>query len=456
MFSERSRSEGKSVAIVGAGLVGSLCSVILSKKGYSVTLYESRSDLRESGESAGRSINLALSERGRTALRLAGAEIETEIVDQAIPMYGRMLHSYTGEKTFVPYGKGDQCILSIDRRKLNETLLSKAERSNVTLKFLHKLTSLELDTGKMDFKLSDGSEVKDVADLVVGADGAYSAVRKCFMRKLRFNYSQEYIPHAYKELVMPSNPDGSYKMETNYLHIWPRHTFMLIALPNPDGTFTCTLFMPLDKFDTIDVDSEDDIIRFFESEFPDSVELFGRNELVTQYQTNPVSHLPSIKCFPYHSGSKAVIIGDAAHAMVPFYGQGMNAGFEDCTVLVGLLEKHLWNVGSALEEYSDTRYPDATAICDLAMYNYVEMRSHVLSTTFLMRKKVDGFLNWLMPRTFIPLYTMVAFTNIPYHTVVLRREWQDKVIGRCVWIFGLASVAGSVTIAAMIAKKLMT
>jgi kynurenine 3-monooxygenase len=315
------------------------------------------------------------------------------------------------------------------------------QEENVELKFKHKLVNVDLGSGQMEMMSPDGN-CQETTDLVMGCDGAFSSVRKAFVRNTRFNYSQEYIPHGYKELVMPAKDNGKYAMETNYLHIWPRHTFMMIALPNLDGSFTCTLFMPFDLFDTIK--TKDDIIAFFQREFPDSIPLFGQERLLETYRANPVGSLISVKCSPYHVGGKALLMGDAAHAMVPFYGQGMNAGFEDCFVLHELLEKHHGNMEAALAEYTETRNKDAETICDLAMYNYVEMRSHVTSKWFLMKKKIDNFLHWVMPSTFIPLYSMVTFSNIPYHIARERWHWQDKMIYRGLFCVGMIAVVTSV------------
>ena len=227
---------------------------------------------------------------------------------------------------------------------------------------------------------------------------------------------------------MPPSKDGEYAMELNYLHIWPRGSFMMIALPNQNKTFTCTLFMPYTIFDNIQ--NEEDIMAFFEREFPDSIPLIGREKIISDYKKNPVGDLISVKCSPYHYKDKCVIVGDAAHAMVPFYGQGMNCGFEDCLVLHKIMDKHNGDFGAALEEYSTTRNPDAEAIIDLAMYNYVEMRDHVNSKLFVIRKHFDNVLHWMFPKSWIPLYTMTTFTRIPYHEVIEKSKRQDRIVRR--------------------------
>ncbi|EDO45190.1 predicted protein, partial [Nematostella vectensis] len=407
--------------------VGALSAVFFAKRGYKVDLYESRQDPRKLQFVSLRSINLALSVRGISALAAVGCE--RPMVESGIPMHARMIHTLKGSKYAIPYGKKGQYIMSVERRKMNEHLLTVAEsHPNVTLHFGHKLKKVDVEKAHMTYKTSSAGEVVDVdADLLVGCDGAYSAVRKEIMRRPRFDYSQEYIPHGYKEICLPPDANGKHIMELNYLHIWPRNTFMMIALPNQDGTFTCTLFAPFDTFDKIK--TNDDVLNFFNKEFPDFIPLIGEEKLLSDWFTNPVGSMVSVKCKPYHVADKVVILGDAAHAMVPFYGQGMNCGFEDCLVLNEILDKHNDNLGAALEEYSMLRNPDAEAMCDLAMYNYIEMRSSVNSTLFLVKKYFFSFLHWLMPKTIIPLYTMVTFSRIPYHTVIKRSKLQDNVSG---------------------------
>lgn len=237
---------------------------------------------------------------------------------------------------------------------------------------------------------------------------------------------------------MPAKANGEYAMEPHFLHIWPRGTFMMIALPNQDMTFTCTMFMPYAIFDEIVTDH--DIMAFFEREFPDSIPLIGREKIIADYKKNPVGDLVSVKCSPYHYQDKCVIVGDAAHAMVPFYGQGMNCGFEDCLVLHTIIDKHNGDFAAALEEYSATRNPDAEAIIDLAMYNYLEMRDHVNSKLFVLRKHFDDLLHWAFPESWIPLYTMTTFTQIPYHKVIEKSKRQDKIVRLTMNGFAIASL----------------
>ena len=259
---------------------------------------------------------------------------------------------------------------------------------------------------------------------------------------------QLYIPHGYKEIEMPAASNGDYAMKLNYLHIWPRGTFMMIALPNQDKTFTCTLCMPHTIFNSID--TEQDIMDFFEREFPDSIPLIGREKIIRDFKKNPVGHLFSVKCSPYHYQDKCVIVGDAAHAMVPFYGQGMNCGFEDCLVMHTIMDKHEGDFTAALEEYSATRNPDAEAIIDLSMYNYLEMRDHVNSRLFVLRKHFDNILHWMFPKSWIPLYTMTTFTMIPYHNVIEKSKQQDKIVK---WIMFGIGATGLGIVSVLLYKK---
>ncbi|KAK3751867.1 hypothetical protein QZH41_009680, partial [Actinostola sp. cb2023] len=341
----------------------------------------------------GRSINLALSVRGIEALKAVGAHLP--MVQGGIPMYARMIHVHNGNKYAIPYGKKHQFILSVERCKMNEHLLQVADSyDNVTHHFEHKVVKIDLENARATCSCN-GTTVEVNADLIVGCDGAYSVVRKEMTKRPRFDYSQTYIPHGYKELRLEPTEGGQYRMEVNYLHIWPKNTFMMIALPNPDCSFTCTLFAPFEQFDMLT--NKEEVFKFFSKQFPDFIDLIGKENLIKEFFNNPTGPMVSVK------------------------------GFEDCLVLDELLEKHNNCIASALVEYSRVRNPDAEAMCDLAMYNYIEMRSSVNSKLFLAKKKLYSFLHWLMPNTVIPLYTMVTFSRIPYHTVIERNKWQDRV-----------------------------
>ncbi|XP_016085609.1 kynurenine 3-monooxygenase [Sinocyclocheilus grahami] len=447
---ESSSSKRKVIAVVGGGLVGSLNACFLAKRGFDVAVYESREDIRQAKVVKGRSINLALSHRGRQALKHVG--MEDKIVSKGIPMHARMIHNLNGKRSPIPYGKKGQYILSVDRANLNKELLTAADAyPNTTLNFNHKLQDWSPKSGTMTFFGPDGQKKEIQADLIVGCDGAFSAIRKQYLRQSRFNYSQTYIPHGYMELTMPPK-DGDFAMEPNYLHIWPRNTFMMIALPNLDRTFTCTLFMPFEEFEKIR--SGDEVIRFFQKYFPDSVPLIGVEALKQDFFRLPAQAMVSVKCSPYHLFDKCVLMGDAAHAVVPFYGQGMNAGFEDCLVFDEVMNQLNENLAAVLEEYTRVRVPDDHAIADLAMYNYVEMRAHVNSRYFLFRKYLDGFLHFILPKTIVPLYTMVTFTRTRYHEAVKRWHWQNKVITQGLWLCGAVSAAGGMYVLVRYSHKL--
>ncbi|XP_036430415.1 kynurenine 3-monooxygenase [Colossoma macropomum] len=433
------KNNKKRVAIVGGGLVGALNASFFAKRGFDVAVFESREDIRCAKVVKGRSINLALSHRGRQALKHIG--IEEKIVSMGIPMHARMIHSLNGKRSPIPYGKKGQYILSVDRANLNKELLSVAEAyPNTKLNFNHKLLDWSPETGAMTFHGPDGTEKDLQADLIVGCDGAFSATRKQFLRRSRFSYSQTYIPHGYLELTMPPR-NGDFAMEPNFLHIWPRNTFMMIALPNLDKTFTCTLFMPFEEFEKIT--TGDELLGFFQKNFPDSIPLIGVDGLIRDFFRLPAQALVWVTCSPYHVLDRCVLMGDAAHAMVPFYGQGMNAGFEDCLVFNEIMDQFNEDFAVVLPEYTRVRAPDDQAMAELAMYNYIEMRAHVNSRYFLFRKFLDNTLHFIMPKTIIPLYTMITFTRTRYHEAVTQWQWQNKVITRGLWIFGTMSIVGA-------------
>ena len=376
----------KVVAVIGAGLVGSLEACYLAKRGYEVHVYEYREDIRKMEHVAGRSINLAMSVRGLGALKKIDLD-EHVRNEYGIPMYARMIHSTNGDTNAIPYGKENQCIYSVGRRYVNEILLDEGSKyANINYHFKHKLLKTNLEKPELTFERTDVEDPEQkfvivTPDLVIGCDGAYSSVRKEMMKKPRFNYSQEYIPHAYMELCMPEI-NGDFAMPPNYLHIWPRGQFMMIGLPNQDKTFTLTLFMPTSTFESIT--DRESLLQFFKENFRDSINLIGKEKLISDFFSNKALPLVSVKCNPYNVSGKAVIMGDAAHAMVPFYGQGMNCGMEDCLVLEDALERHHDNLENSLDEFSKNRNPDAEAMCDLAMYNYVEV-------TFVFLSQIDHF-----------------------------------------------------------------
>ncbi|XP_050510664.1 kynurenine 3-monooxygenase isoform X1 [Diabrotica virgifera virgifera] len=424
----------KRVIIVGSGLVGSLCACYMAQRGYQVEVYEKRGDIREGKEIRGRSINLALSHRGRNALRSVG--LEEEILQAAIPMEGRLLHSISGELKSVLYDPScNQCIFSVGRNHLNKKLLEATQKfSNIELFFEHLLTGCDFDDGTVSLlNLKTSEEIQRSADLIIGADGAYSKLRLSMQQVPQFQYSQQYIEHGYLELCIPAK--RSHLMEPNHLHIWPRGTFMMIALPNQDSSWTVTLFMPFTNFENLT--DKEGILNFFKDTFPDALDLLGREHIVETFLNTKPSQLISIKCSPYHVGSKFMIIGDAAHAVVPFYGQGMNAGFEDCFFLNDLLDKNKDNFELTIKEYSKLRLKNTHGISDLSMYNYLEMRDLVNTFGFRVRKSLDHFLYRIFPSSWIPLYNSVSFTTMEYQECIENRRWQDKVLRQVFMAIGI-------------------
>jgi kynurenine 3-monooxygenase len=420
--------EGKNVVIVGAGLVGSLWAVYLSKAGYNVTIYERRSDIRKADISAGKSINLALSNRGWKALDAVG--VGDEIRKIAIPMYGRMMHDLQGNLTYQQYGKEGEAIFSVSRGKVNATMMDIAEKyGNATIHYNHECRRVDLKNGIVYLTNNlNGEQFEVQADLVFAADGAFSAVRYNSMQKLdRFNYSQSYISDGYREILLPANEDGSYKMDKNALHIWPRGRFMLIALANEDGSFTCTLFMPHDSGDFAfdKLTSKEAVDDFFKRIFPDFYEMMPN--VADAWEDHPLSSLAIVRCYPWAHG-KTALMGDAAHATVPFYGQGMNAGFEDCTVLSELMKKHNENWDAVFQEYSKERKPDGDALQNLSLDNYYVMRDYVADPQFLLRKKIEAKFSDLYPEKWMPLYSQVTFSEIRYSVAYNQGQVQNKIM----------------------------
>lgn len=418
----------KKVIIVGAGLVGSLWAIYMSKAGYKVTIYERRSDIRKAEISAGKSINLALSYRGWKALR--GAGVDDEVKKIALPMYNRIMHDLEGNLTTQAYGKKDQAIYSVSRGLLNSIMMTMAEeKGNAEIHYNYKCYDADLENGIVYFEDAlTGEKKQDQADLVFAADGAFSAIRYNAMQKLnRFNYSQNFIEDGYKELLLPANEDGSYKLDEKALHIWPRGRFMLIALPNEDGSFTCTLFMPYDNheyaFNKLTNDTLVD--AFFKNVFPDFHAIMPN--LIENWHMHPLSSLAIVRCYPWTYG-KTALMGDSAHATVPFYGQGMNAGFEDCTVLWDLMKKHNEDWEKVFSEYQQTHKPNGDALQDLSLHNYHVMRDYVADPKFLLQKKIEARIFEKHPDKWMPLYSQVTFSHIPYSEAIAIGKKQDKIM----------------------------
>jgi kynurenine 3-monooxygenase len=415
------------IGIVGAGLVGSLQAILMAKKGYDVTVFENRPDLRKAKLIAGKSINLALSDRGWKALKIAG--IDQDIREMAIPMYKRCMHALDGSLSYQPYGKEGQAIYSVSRGGLNQKLMNLADQyPQIKYNFNKKCKDIELNTNTLVFEdTNTKTEEKHSFDRVFATDGAFSAVRFRMQKTSMFDYSQKYLDHGYKELVIPANEDGSHKLDPNCLHIWPRGEFMMIALANQDGSFTCTLFFPMfgeESFDTINTPEK--VSAFFAKTFPDAVPLMPT--LLEDYFENPTSALVMVRCNPWNIDDKVLLLGDAAHATVPFYGQGMNCGFEDCTVFGEMLEAAGGNWDGLLTEYSKNRVKDGNAIIDLSLMNYIEMRDLTGNKDFLLRKKIEAKFSDLHPDKWIPMYSQTTFSNIPYHKVIENGKAQDAIM----------------------------
>lgn len=430
--------KNKHALIVGSGLVGSLWAVFLAKRGYKVDVFERRGDMRTAGYSGGRSINLAMSHRGWRAVEKAG--IQEELRQVAIPMQGRMMHSPAGELTFQPYGKEGEAIYSVSRGGLNLELLRIADQhEQVQFHFHQKCVDADVESGKVRFEHALSGEITEAeAPLIFGTDGAFSALRGSIQHRPRFNYSQSYLDYGYKELTIPPGPGGSFLMEKHALHIWPRGNFMLIALPNIDGSFTCTLFMPFEgEYSFEKLQTEAQVSAFFQQFFADAVPLMP--DLLHDFLQNPTSALATVRCSPWNVGGRVLLLGDAAHAIVPFFGQGMNAGFEDCTILDGMLDVMGENWDEVIPLFAQQRVPDANAIADLALQNFIEMRDLVADPEFLLQKRIAALLAERYPQDFMPMYSMVSFSHVPYREALRAGKEQAVLLGRIAALEGIES-----------------
>lgn len=427
----------KNFTIIGAGLVGSLLSIYLVKRGYNVTVYERRPDMRKNRISAGKSINLALSDRGWRGL--AGVGLTDEIKKVAIPMKGRMIHDVNSNLTFQPYGTDDQAIYSVSRGGLNCVMMDLAEKHGAKIIFNERCTGVDLENTTAHFENTETGIKSDVkSDRIFATDGAFSAGRAQLQTSTdRFNYQQFYLEHGYKELCILPTITGDFAMEKNALHIWPRGQFMLIALPNMDHTFTCTLFFPFEgvkSFATIN--TKEKMLDFFRTTFPDTIQLMPTLE--EDYMNNPVSSLVTVKCTPWVYKDKLALVGDAAHAIVPFFGQGMNCGFEDCVVLNELMDKYGEDWNTIFAEYGRLRKPDGDAIADLAVGNFIEMRDRVADPKFLLQKKIEANFTKKHPDKWTPLYTMVTYSpHIRYSTALKEGIRQENIMKEIMAIPGI-------------------
>ncbi|WP_077285324.1 FAD-dependent oxidoreductase [Cognaticolwellia aestuarii] len=426
MSLSKNSSTRETITIAGAGPVGTLLAIILARHGHSVNLFESRPDSRLKSIYQGKSINIALSDRGWLALEAVG--LDRLVKQQAIAMHKRIMHAIDGSLTEQAYGKESQAIWSVSRAGINEQLLDLAEQEPlISIKFDQRLVDVNFDNACASF-LHEHNIEKVSADILFGADGAYSKVRRLAQETPRFSYSQSYMPQSYIELHIPANDDGSFKMAKNALHIWPRNKFMLIALPNPDGSFTCTLFLDFQgDMSFASLTERDNVEQFFQANFADAMALLENP--IDDFMAKTANPLFLVKVDPWVINEKVALIGDAAHAMVPFYGQGMNCGFEDCRELGQLITQYNHNWSKIFPAYQAQRKINADAITELAQRNFIEMSEHSGQARFLLQKKIEAEFHQRHPELWTPLYSMVTFSpDIPYSTALVIGDIQQVIM----------------------------
>lgn len=426
------------ITIIGGGLAGPLLACLMAEQGWQVHVLERRGDPRRAGYSGGRSINLALSARGLQALDRIG--LKQRVLDTVVPMQGRIMHDREGRTAYSPYSCIEgEAINSVSRGQLNCILLDAAEaHENVTIDFDVECHSIDVPEATVSCSINGGAPSELKADLIVGADGAGSMVRHAMDAIERIDAGTEFIDSGYKELTIPAADDGSFQLESHALHIWPRGHYMMIALPNNDGSFTCTCFWPHEGPESFaSVDSPEAADSFFKAHFGDVVPIMPN--LVEEFVANPVGPLGTVHCTCYHHGSTAVLIGDAAHAIVPFFGQGMNAAFQDCLRLADCLDAHDDQL-AALAAYDATQRPDGDAIGEFSLSNFIEMRDKTASPYFRLLQRVRKQLSRLFPNLYMPRYNLVSFTTIPYATV-RRRLARRRLLGQLAAVWAIACLA---------------
>lgn len=413
------------IAVIGSGLVGTLLAIYLKKQGHTVHVLDRSPDIR-TVEFSGRSINLVMSTRGWKALENIG--LNEEIRKIGIPVDKRAIHLQDGKLNYQFYGKEGEAIFSLSRGVLNRKMIDLAEAAGVEFKFEHKIWDVNLSEATLYIGESERGEWKELQyDKVFGADGAFSRIRHRMQRQSMFDYSQEFMKIGYKELHIPANPDGTHKIDKNSLHIWPRGNFMLMALANLDGSFTCTLFMPFEGENSFEsLQNEKQLVDFFAEFFPDTGAVIP--DLVEDFFKNPTSYLVIMKCYPWTYEDKVAIIGDAAHAIVPFYGQGMNAGFEDITILSEMMAKYGDDWKTIFEEYQKERKPNADAIAELSRRNFMEMSAKTADESFLLQKKIEKWFSDKHPDKWLPLYSRVTFSTHPYSEALALGDFQNKIM----------------------------
>ncbi len=419
------RQTPKDIAIIGSGLIGSLLAIYLRRLGHKITVFDRRPDIRTI-EFSGRSINLAMSDRGWKTLAEVG--IEKDIKEIAIPLYKRAMHVNNKPVYFQNYGKEGEAIWSISRGLLNRKMIDLAENEGAIFRFNEKVWDIDLPDARLYTGATEKGEWKAYDyDIVFGCDGAFSRIRHKMQRRSRFDYSQDFIDVGYKELTIPSKDDGTHKLDKNSFHIWPRGKFMFIAMPNLDGSFTCTLFLPFEgeiSFESIK--SKPQAKDFFKTYFPDVIG--EMDNLSEEFFKNPTSAMVTMKCYPWTYWDKVALVGDSAHAIVPFYGQGMNAGFEDITILNKLIAKHGDEWEQIFQEYQATRKPDADAIAELSYRNFVEMSSKTADPGFILQKKIEKLFAKKHPEKWIPAYSRVTFSDQPYSDALFIGDEQEKIM----------------------------
>lgn len=420
-------AKGFKIVIIGSGMGGSFLAVYLSRLGCEIEIYERRPDIRRESGQEGRSINMTLATRGLIALEEVG--LLDAVMAETLPLKGRMIHDLDGTRTFQPYGKGGgEVIHSIKRDKLNVALMNAAhDLPNVKMFFNKRCTSIDKQNGLVNLQDERTGETQCVkADIIVGADGAFSTIRQQMQRGVRAHYKQDFLDWGYKELCIPPGPRNTHQMEGDALHIWPRGDHMLLAMPNADGSFTCTCILPFEGESSFaSTKTPDDIVRLFSTWFPDALPLLPN--LVNEFTTNKIAEMITTHTHPWYYKDRVVLVGDACHAVVPFYGLGMNAAFEDCAVLSDCLSRCTGDLEATFAEYQSLRKPHTDVLAGLSKQNFIELREKVESPLFVARKKVEVVLNRVLPWAWVPLYSMMSHTTLPYAEALRRSEKQNRV-----------------------------
>tara|TARA_R110002051_G_scaffold204512_2_gene270644 strand:- start:495 stop:1835 length:1341 start_codon:yes stop_codon:yes gene_type:complete len=419
------KTTSKKIAIIGSGLVGSLLAIYLKKFGHTITVFDRRPDIRNI-DFSGRSINLAMSNRGWNALN--EVNLETEIKKIAIPLDKRAMHVVGQPEYYQKYGKDGEAIWSISRGVLNRKMIDLAEHEGVEFRFEEKVWDVNLPDAKLYTGETEKGEWQEYKyDLIFGCDGAFSRVRHKMQRRSRFDYSQDFIDVGYKELTIAPHTDGTHKLDKHSFHIWPRGKFMLIAMPNLDGSFTCTLFMPFEgEVSFENIKTKEEAKKFFSTYFPNVMQ--DIENLTEDFFKNPTSAMVTMKCFPWTYWDKVALVGDSAHAVVPFYGQGMNAGFEDIFVLNTIIKKHGDDWQAIFQEFEKVRKPNADAIAELSYRNFMEMSSKTADPKFLLQKKIEKYFAAKHPDQWIPVYSRVTFSDRSYAEALAEGDVQEEIM----------------------------